>query len=58
MFRANGYPNWFFDKCVEKFLKIKAPQLQDKENVDEKNYFSVYRTLANPHSFSQNNYLS
>ena len=42
MFHANGYPNWFFDKCVEKFLRIKAPQLQDKENVDEKKlFFSV-----------------
>ena len=42
MFRATGYPNWFFDKCVEKFLKIKAPQLKDKENVNkEKLFFSV-----------------
>ena len=49
----------FLINVSKSFLKIKAPQLQDKENVDEKkNYFSVYRTLANPHSFSQNNYLS
>ena len=39
MFRADGYPNWFLDKCVEKFLKIKAPQLKDKENVNEEKLF-------------------
>ena len=53
MFRANGYPNWFFDKCVEKFLKIKAPQLKDKENVnEEKLFFSlpyVGKSLLNYH---------
>ena len=42
MFRANGYPNCFFDKCDEEFLTIKAPQLKDKENVnEEKLFFSV-----------------
>ena len=23
MFRANGYPNWIFDRCVKKFLKLR-----------------------------------
>ena len=42
MFHANGYPNWSFDKSVEKFLKIKAPRSKDKENVnEEKLFFSV-----------------
>ena len=42
MFHANGYPNWFFDRSVEKFLEIKAPRLKDKENVnEEKMFFSV-----------------
>ena len=42
MFRANGHINWFFDKYVEKFLKLKAPRLPDKENVNkEKLFFSV-----------------
>ena len=58
MFYANGYLNWFFDKCVETFLKIKAPRLKDKKNVNEEKLFSVFRMLANPHSFSQYNYLS
>ena len=39
MFRANGYPKLFFDKCVQKFLKIKAPQLKYKENVNEEKLF-------------------
>ena len=42
MFHANGYPNWFFDKSVKKFVKIKAPRIKVKENVDEeKLFFSV-----------------
>ena len=42
MFHAKDYPNWFFDKCVKKFLKIKAPRLKHKENVNEENlFFSV-----------------
>ena len=42
MFQANGYPDYFFDKSVEKFLKIKAPLSKDKENMnEEKLFFSV-----------------
>ena len=42
MFHANGYPNWFFDKSVEKCLKIKALRLKDKWNVNkEKLIFGV-----------------
>ena len=42
IFQTCGYPNGFFDRSVEKFLKIKAPQLKDNENVyEEKMFFSV-----------------
>ena len=41
MFLANGYLNWFFDKTVEKFLKIKAPRLKDRKNVNEEKLFFI-----------------
>ena len=41
-FHSTDYPNWLFDKSVEKLLKIKAPRLKDKKNVNKETlFFSV-----------------